>query len=403
LTPHDGESMKRVRLGPGRESSLQRRHPWIFSGAIQSVEGSPTSGETVDVVSSSGEWLARGAWSPQSQIRVRVWTFDPDENIDAGFFRARLQRALRLREAVLPSDEPTARRCVHAESDGLPGITVDRYRDHLVCQILSAGGERWKEVLVEELRSLLPVRGIYERSDTDARAKEGLPVACGPLWGEEPPELIEIREGGLNLLVDVRRGHKTGFYLDQRDNRALVGRWSGGREVLNCFAYTGAFGLFALQGGATAVTHVESSGELLELARRNGELNRLDSGAVNYLEDDVFRALRRFRDARRSFDLIILDPPKFVASASQLERGSRGYKDINLLAIKLLRPGGLLFTFSCSAHVTPALFQKIVADAALDARRSVQILRPLFQASDHPVALAFPEGLYLKGFLCRVV
>jgi 23S rRNA (cytosine1962-C5)-methyltransferase len=406
--------MPNVILKPGREKSLQRRHPWIFSGAIAGIEGNPGVGETVEVDAADGTRLALGAYSPHSQIAVRIWTFDPTESISPPFFRARLTRAFAAREVSLhassrsiPVGRPTphaltAYRLVNAESDGLPGLIVDRYGDFLVCQFLSAGAEYWKREIVALLADLLPYAGIYERSDVDVREKEGLAPATGVLAGSPPPDLVEIDESGCRFAVDVRGGHKTGFYLDQRDNRVPLAEYAGGREVLNCFAYTGAFGVWALKGGAVKVTNVESSAAALDLARRNVELNGLDASRVENFAGDVFHVLRQYRDARREFDLVLLDPPKFAESRSQVEKASRGYKDINLLAFKLLRPGGLLFTFSCSGLVTPDLFQKIVAGAALDAGREAQIVRRLTQAPDHPVALNFPEGEYLKGLVCRV-
>lgn len=389
-------------LKAGREKSLLRRHPWVFSGAIAQIEGAPAPGETVEVVAADGAWLGRGAYSPHSQIAVRVWTFDEAEAITPEFFRARLARAMAVRAALLTEAGTTAYRLVNAESDFLPGLIVDRYGDWLVCQLLSAGAERWRDDLVAALSDLVPCAGIYERSDVDVRAKEGLPLRTGGLAGLAPPERVEIAEHGARFWVDVLHGHKTGFYLDQRDNRAPVRAAASGREVLNCFAYTGAFGVSALLGGAAHVTQVESSGAALELAQHHIALNGLEAGRAAHVEGDVFQVLRQYRDSRRQFDLIVLDPPKFAESKHQVERAARGYKDINLLAFKLLRPGGLLFTFSCSGSVPPDLFQKIVADAALDAGRAAQMVRRLTQSADHPVALSFPEGEYLKGLVCRV-
>jgi 23S rRNA (cytosine1962-C5)-methyltransferase len=395
--------MKAIQLKRGREKSILRRHPWLFSGAVASVEGRPKRGETVDILESSGALLARGAYSPDSQIVVRVWTFDPDEDISDSFFRDRLERALASRGRSALGDERRAARLVYAESDGLPGIIVDRYGNFVVIQLLSAGADYWKAAIVEEIVRFTDATGVYERSDADVREKEGLPPITGVLHGEEPPELIEIEEGPCRFLVDIRRGHKTGFYLDQRENRAAFAEYARGAEVLNCFSYTGGFGIAALKGGAAKVTHVDSSASALELARRNGELNAIASSSVESEEGDAFTVLRRYRDGGRRFDLIVLDPPKFAESQSQLMRASRGYKDINLLAFKLLKPGGILFTFSCSGLLSPELFQKIVSDAALDAGCDAQIIRRLSQASDHPVALAFPEGAYLKGLVCRVL
>jgi 23S rRNA (cytosine1962-C5)-methyltransferase len=396
--------MMAVTLKRGREKSVLRRHPWIFAGAIDSVEGAPGIGATVTVRSAAGQPLAVGAYSPVSQIAVRLWSLDPEEVVDSGFLRRRLASALAARSGFPPTC-----RLVNAESDGLPGVVVDRYAEFVVCQFLSAGAEHFKPELVAALDDLAPSRGIYERSDVEVRAKEGLPPSVGVLSGDAPPPLVEIREGDCGFWVDVRQGHKTGFYLDQRENRMLVAQYAAGREVLNCFAYSGGFGVWALRGGATQVVNVESSGEALEIARRNLDLNGLDLRRAELVEGDVFQVLRRYRDGRRQFDLIVLDPPKFAESRSQIDGASRGYKDINLLAFKLLRPGGLLFTFSCSGVITPDLFQKIVAGAALDAGAQgggkdldARILRRLGPASDHPVALNFPEGDYLKGLVCQV-
>lgn len=394
--------MASIILKARREKSLRRRHPWIFSGAIANVEGLPQPGQTVDILTLDGTAYGRGAYSPRSQIAVRVWTFDPSEEVSPAFFRARLERAIRSRHTLVGTHNLVAYRLVHAEADGLPGLIVDRYGEVLVCQFLTAGAEYWKRTIVAQLEQLIPNAGIYERSDVDVRQKEGLAPCTGVLSGRPPPELVEIQEGPCRFAVDIKRGHKTGFYLDQRDNRAHVVEYAGGAEVLNCFAYTGGFGIAALKAAATKVTNVESSSAALVLAQRNVELNSLDMAKVENVEGDTSMVLRQYRDSRRQFDVIILDPPKFAKSRSQLERASRGYKDINLLAFKLLRPGGILFTFSCSGLMDPYLFQKIVADAALDAGRDAQILRRLTQAPDHLSALNFPEGSYLKGLVCRV-
>ena len=395
--------MASVILKSGREKALRRRHPWIFSGAIAAVEGSPKSGETVEILAQERTRLARGAYSPRSQITVRVWTFNPDEEITPAFFRERLKRAIAYRRTLTESKDLTAVRLVHSESDNLPGLIVDRYGDFLVCQFMAAGSEYWKQEIVAQIKDLIPCAGIYERSDLDVREKEGLPRSTGVLAGDAPPDLIEIQEGECRFLVDILHGHKTGFYLDQRDNRALAAEYARGREVLNGFAYTGGFGVCALKGGAARVTNVESSSDALTLAMRNVELNGLNAAQVENVAGDVFQVLRQYRDSRREFDLIVLDPPKFAESMSQIESAGRGYKDINLLAFKLLRSGGVLFTFSCSGLLAPELFQKIVAGAALDAGREAQIIQRLAQAPDHPTLLSFPEGSYLKGLVCRVL
>lgn len=366
------------------------------------MEGAPESGETVRLLSGRGEFLGWGAYSPYSQIRARVWSWKPEEEIGAEFFARQLQRALRLRQETIGLLPGRALRLVYGESDGLPGVIADRYADWLVVQFLTAGAERWRGVLSELLRTLTGLDQIYERSDAEVRELEGLAQRNGVIYGEQPPSLLEIEENALHFLVDICQGHKTGFYLDQRQNRRLLRGLAGGRTVLDCFCYTGGFTANALAGGATQVTAVDSSAEALELVQQNLRLNHLPEERAELIAGDVFQVLRKFRDQGRSFDLIVLDPPKFAPTAAQIGRAARGYKDINLLAFKLLRPGGLLFTFSCSGGVDAALFQKIVADAALDAGAAAQIIGYLHQAEDHPVALNFPESAYLKGLIVRV-
>lgn len=394
--------MDTIILKKGREASLLRRHPWIFSGAIRDVQGNPGPGDTVRVISADGKALAVGAFSPSSQIRVRVWSFSANAPVDPDFFRRRLDHAFTLRHALGQIGDDSGYRLVNAESDGIPGLVVDRYADFFVCQFLSAGADRWKPVITDLLMTQFSPAGVFDRSAGEVMALEGLVTHAGPLAGASPPDLIEIREGPAKFLVDVRTGHKTGFYLDQRENRFLVGARSKGKTVLNCFSYTGGFGVHALLGGATALTNLDISAEAVALCRKNLALNGLATDSAGPGTADVFTALRGFRDAGKTFDLIVLDPPKFAASAAAVSKAARGYKDINLLAMKLLNPGGLLFTFSCSGHVPAALFQKIVADAAVDADRPARILKFLHQAPDHPVALSFPEGLYLKGLMLQV-
>ena len=366
------------------------------------VFGDPREGETVEVRSSKNEFLAWAAYSPHSQIRARAWSWEQAVPVDENFFRERLLRAIQMREAFLPDDPQGGVRLVHAESDGLPGLIVDRYAGTLVVQLLSSGPEFWREVLVNLLAELTGVESIYERSDVDVRLLEGLPPRTGLLYGADPPERLVIKENRLQFQVDIRQGHKTGTYLDQRANRARLGALAAGREVLDCFSYTGGFTLNALAGGAQSVLAVDASADAHALARQNVELNGLPAERVEWQQGDVFQVLRGLRDRRRSFDLIILDPPKFAQTASQAQRAARGYKDINLLAFKLLRPGGILATFSCSGGVSEELFQKIVAGAALDAGVDARIVERLHQGPDHPVALNFPEGAYLKGLIIRV-
>jgi 23S rRNA (cytosine1962-C5)-methyltransferase len=391
-----------VTLKPEREKSLQRRHPWIFSGAIAAVKGEPASGETVQICARNGQPLALAAWSPRSQISAQIWSFDPREAIDAAFFRARIQRAVAARGELATAPQGACR-LIYGASDGLPGLIVDRYDDWLVFQSLAAGAERWKDTLVDLLREEIPCRGIYERSDVDVRQKEGLPQTTGLRWGEELPRHIEIvEEGTRRLEVDPYEGHKTGYYLDQRENRSWLGRYAAGAEVLNAFSYTGGFSVAALQGGAARVTNLDSSAPALEQAARHIAINGLDEGRAEHLRGDAFQQLRAWQREGRGFDVVVLDPPRFVDNRASLPRASRGYKDINLQAAKLVRPGGYLFTFSCSGLMPADLFQKIVADALLDAGREGHLLRWLTQGPDHPVSASFPEAAYLKGLVCRV-
>jgi len=389
-----------VILKKSADTFINRKHPWIFSGAIEKVEGNPSNGHNVQVFTSNKTLIGSGGFSPSSQIRVRVWSFDPEEKIDGNFFRQKILLSSKLRKQFIDTSQTNAYRIINAESDGLPGLIVDRYSDFLVCQFLSAGAEYNKETIIEILDDVFKPVGMFERSDVEVRTKEGLQPAQGLMRGTVPDNLIEVLENGFRFLVDVKNGHKTGFYLDQRDNRELVSEFAKGKNVLNCFSYTGGFSVYALASGAEKVTQIESSLSALELANKNIELNGLSLSSVENINDDVFKVLRKFRDERRSFDLIILDPPKFAESASQIQQAGRGYKDINLLAIKLLNPGGILFTFSCSGHISPELFQKIVAGAALNSGREVKIIKLLTQSSDHPVSFNFPEGLYLKGLVC---
>ncbi|MFQ3663317.1 MAG: class I SAM-dependent methyltransferase [Chloroflexaceae bacterium] len=400
--------MVQIVLKTGRERPIQQRHPWVFSGAIDTVRGNPVDGAVVDVLGSDGAWLARGFWSSRSQIRLRVATWDAAQPLDDHWLREAIARAVCAR-AGLFSDDETACRLVFSEADGLPGLIVDRYGQYLAIQLLTRGMAARADAVVATLVALLQPRGIYQRSDPEICEKEGLLAHEGQRWGEAPPERLILRPITLPgicgerppLLADLRGGQKTGFYLDQAINRARVGAYCRGAEVLDGFAYTGGFSVYAARAGAAALTLIDSSGPALALARANLDLNG-PATPTELIEGDVFRVLRQYRAAGRRFDVIILDPPKFAHSQAQVERASRGYKDVNLLALQLLRPGGLLATFSCSGLVSADLFQKIVFGAALDARRDAQIVERFAQAPDHPVLLSFPESEYLKGLLCRV-
>jgi 23S rRNA (cytosine1962-C5)-methyltransferase len=389
-------------LEAGREKSLLRRHPWIFSGAVERIEGSPASGDTVQVCNTQGGFLAWAAYNPQSQICGRVWSWQADEKIDADFFRKKISSALAARKDLKLDRHSNGMRLIHGESDGLPGLIVDQYAEVLVVQLGSAGAERWRDTFAELLQELCKPLCIYERSDSDGRELEGLPKRNAVLRGNLP-ENLSVTENGIRIAVDVAAGQKTGFYLDQRDNRALIGNLAECRDVLNCFCYTGGFSLYALRGGAKSVLSIDSSAEALQLAQRNVALNGFDASRAEWQDKDVFEALRKLRDQNRKFDLIVLDPPKFAPTAAFAEKASRAYKDINLLGFKLLRPGGILATYSCSGGISDDLFQKIIAGAALDAGVDAQIVSKVHAAADHPVLLSFPEGAYLKGLVVRVV
>lgn len=393
----------RLVLTKGREKSLLRRHPWVFSGAVARMEGKASLGETVDIVDSQGKWLARGAFSPASQIRARVWTFDKEEAIDIDFFIRRIQQAQTWRDWLAQRDGLDGYRLIAGESDGLPGITIDRFGNFLVLQLLSAGAEYQRPALLSALQTLYPICSIYDRSDVAVRKKEGMELTQGLVVGEMPPELLPIEENSMKLYVDIQTGHKTGYYLDQRDSRLATRRYVEDKRVLNCFSYTGGFAISALMGNCRQVVSVDTSQEALDVAKKNVELNQLDLSKAEFVRDDVFKLLRKYRDQGEKFDVIVMDPPKFVENKSQLMGACRGYKDINMLAIQLLNPGGVLMTFSCSGLMTTDLFQKIIADAAIDAGRDVQFIEQFRQAADHPVIAPYPEGLYLKGFACRVM
>jgi len=385
-----------IRLKKGRERSVVKGHPWVFSGAVEA--GEAAAGELVEVCNSKGEKIALGWYSPASQIRVRIVPDAPVADLVAN--------AVARRGDFFVNCYTNAVRLVNAESDLLPGVVADYYAGHVVCQFTSAGADARKAEIADALMKFAPgCVGVSERRDVDVREKEGLATepAFAPLAGAEPPELVEIAEGEVKFLVDVRKGHKTGFYLDQRDARAAVGALANGADVLNCFSYTGGFGLFARACGAESVTQVDISGDALALAKRNESLQHYCGTAMEYVEADVFQFLRKCRDAGRTFDLVVLDPPKFAATKGQLMKAARGYKDINLLAMKLLRPGGLLATFSCSGAMDAEFFRTILAEAADDAHRAFQVVARTHAPSDHPVSLAFPEGEYLKGAILRAI
>ena len=396
--------MLTITLKPGKEKSLLRRHPWVFAAAIARVDGKAAErekiGATAIVQSADGRFLGRATHSPASQIRARVWTFNEHEPLDHALIKRRVAAALAYRREWVRNTD--AIRLIFGEADGFPGLVVDWYggqAGHLVCQFQSGGVEAWKPTIVEALVAQTGCPNVYERSDAAVREREGLPIVTGVLAGAEPPEEIEVVENGVRYGVNVRTGHKTGFYVDQRDNRQLVMDHARERDVLNCFCYTGGFSLAAMKGGARSVISVDSAGAALDTARRNVARNGFDTARVEWRDDDVFQLLRALRAEGRSFDLIVLDPPKFASAPGQVERAARAYKDINLIGLQLLRENGLLFTYSCSGAISAELFQKIVAGAATDAKVDARILRRLSAGVDHPMMTNFPEGEYLKGLM----
>jgi len=384
-------------LKKGKEKPLEGKHPWVFSGAIDRIDDNFKTGDLVKVHSSEEKFLGIGYLNPRSQIAIRMLTFK-DVKIDEMFFTNRIRQALDLRQRFI-SPNTNAYRVVHAEGDFLPGLVVDRYGDYLVVQFLTAGIEHWKKTIVSILQKVLPVKGIFERDDLEMRSMEGLEKRVGHLAGEEPPDFVEIQENGHPFVVDIHQGQKTGFFLDQRENRKLIGSHSQGRRVLNCFAYTGAFSVYAALGGASETVSVDSSEAALNTAKLNFEKNGLQDSPCQFVREDVSHYLR---NTRQDYDLVILDPPAFCKNKHQIQRAARGYKDINLNALKLLASGGLLFTCSCSSHISSDLFQKIIFGAAKDARKEVRIIAKTSHAYDHPINVYHPEGEYLKGLLCEV-
>ncbi len=390
---------KSIVIRAGREKSLLRRHPWVFSGAIKAARGDPAAGDIVRAVAEDGRFLGWAAYSPKSQIAARVLSFEEADVIDEAFYRSRIRAAVARRASLAGATD--AMRLVHAESDGVPGLVADRYGPVVVMQLLTAGIDPQRDLLARLFQELPGVTGVHERSDADVRELEGLPPVSGHVAGDAAAPTVQVRENGLRIEVDIAHGHKTGFYIDQRDNRALVQSLAPGAAVLNCFCYTGTMSLAALKGGAASVLSIDSSAPSMALGAAMLAANGLDAARAEWLDADVFAALRKLRDQGRTFDLVILDPPKFAPTAHHAEKAARAYKDINLLGFKLLRPGGHLMTYSCSGGVSAELFQKIVAGAALDAKVDAQIVRRLGAGIDHPVAVHFPEGDYLKGLLLR--
>ncbi len=393
----------KITLRPRRDKPLRQKHPWIFSGAIARVEGDPQPGDWVRVHAADDTFLATGYYNERSQIQVRVLAWG-DTAVDEAFWHNKISAAVQRRALLhLPDENNTAYRLINAEADGLPGLIVDAYGDYLVLQCLTMGVDVRKEMIADVLMTVVRPQAIIERSDATVRRKEGLQSVVGVLRGDAPPAPMMVHENGLQFAVDLVDGHKTGLYLDQRENRALLEPFMSGRDVLNVCSYTGGFGLYAARAGAKSIVNLDSSVPILEAAEQNFERNGLNGEHVEYMAADAFELLRHYRDTGRQFDMIVLDPPKFVNSQKHIKRAARGYKDLNWLAMRLLRPNGVLATFSCSGLVSAELFQKIVFGASVDAKRDTQIIKWLHQAADHPVSLTFPESAYLKGLLLRVV
>ena len=396
--------MIEVTLKKGKEKSLLRRHPWVYDTAIGKVAGKPFSGEMVKVLGADGRFLGYGAYSPASTLRVRMWSFDEAANVETPQFVVdRIEAAVRARDGLL--ERTNARRLIFGEADGLPGLIVDAYGDWLVTQFQSAGAEFRMQEIAKALMDITGARGVFDRSDAATRAREGLPSRVGCLVGEDAPAMIEVVEDGVKYGVDVRVGHKTGFYVDQRESRLAAQklarkfreRHGRGMRALNCFCYTGGFSLALMAGGADEVVSVDSSADALAQARKNAQMNGFDDGRMKWVEADVFDYLRKAREAGETFDLVILDPPKFASSHYHVERAARAYKDINLNGMRLLQPGGHLFTFSCSGAIDVDLFQKIVAGAVFDARKNAWAIERFGAGADHPMLMTYPEGEYLKG------
>ena len=392
-----------VRLKKGKEKAVKQLHPWVFSGAVESVKGKPENGEIITVTDNQGEFLAYGFYNDQSRVAVRLLEWDQQAEINEDWWRMRIRKAIQAREELMMNENTNTYRLIFSEADFLPGLIVDRFSDYLSVQILTSGMERNKAVILDELQQLLDPVGIFDRSDASARSHEGMDASSGGiLSGVEPPEYVTVKENGVLYDVNISSGQKSGFYCDQRDNRKIVADHAKGKKVLDCFSYSGGFSLNALKQNAAEVTSVDSSAPALETLKRNIEINKFQDATHRLIQSDVNKQLRAFREVGEKFDVIILDPPKYAPSRSALNKASRAYKDLNRQAMLLLEEGGLLATFSCSGAIDIASFKQILAWAALDAGKEVQFIYQFSQPEDHPVRSSFPEGEYLKGLLCRV-
>ena len=395
-------SMVEIVLKKGKEKAALQRHPWVFSGALEKVKGKPEDGDVVKLFAFDNEFLAYGYYNSNSRVAVRLLEWDEEQTIDKEWYQNRLHQAIASRQFIL-SDKTNTCRLVFSEADFLPGLIVDKYADFLSLQILSSGIEKVKNDIVEILKAELQPKGIFDKSDATARGHEGLAVENGLLWGENPPEFLEVKENGIAYNINIAEGQKSGFYCDQRDNRSILASYTKDKKVLDCFSYSGGFSLNSLANGAISITSVDSSALALETLKQNVGLNKFDSDKITAIQSDVNKQLRAFKETGELFDIVVLDPPKYAPSRSALDRAARAYKDLNRLGMLLLEKGGLLATFSCSGAVDIETFKQIIAWAALDAGKEVQIIKQFCQPEDHPVRISFPEGEYLKGLLLRVL
>jgi 23S rRNA (cytosine1962-C5)-methyltransferase len=391
-----------VVLNKGKEKAVLHRHPWVFSGAIAHVKGKPANGDIVRLMNAKGDFMAYGFYNDQSRVALRLLEWNEDVQVDDDWFRAKVGEAIAGRAELLGKGNTNTCRLIFSEADYLPGLIVDKYGDHLAVQVSTSGIESVMPVIIDELRKLLNPKSIFDKSDASSRQHEGLGTDNVVLFGDAPPDFVEVKENDILYNINIAEGQKSGFYCDQRDNRLIVANHANGKKVLDCFSYTGGFTLNALKNGAALVTSVDSSALAIETLKENIKLNNLDAGKHNSIQSDVNKQLRVFKDAGETFDIIILDPPKYAPSRSALDRASRAYKDLNRIAMLLLNKGGLLATFSCSGAMDLETFKQVLAWAALDAGKQVQFIGQFCQPGDHPVRSSFPEGEYLKGLLCRV-
>jgi 23S rRNA (cytosine1962-C5)-methyltransferase len=395
--------MVEIKLKKGKDKAVLQRHPWVFSGALEKINGTPANGDVVKVCNANNDFLAYGYFNDQSRVAVRLLEWDENQIIDEAWYAQKINQAITSRAHLLKSKNTNTYRLIFSEADFLPGLIVDKYDDFLSVQILSTGIEQAKPIIIDLLVKALQPKGVFDRSDATARTHEGITAENGLLWGEAPAAFIAVKENGITYHINIAEGQKSGFYCDQRDNRKFLAEYADGKNVLDCFSYSGGFGLNAFKNGATSVTSVDSSALAIETLKQNIALNKLGSKNHTAFQSDVNKQLRVFKEEGKKFDIIILDPPKYAPSRSALDRAARAYKDLNRLALLLLERGGLLATFSCSGAVDIATFKQIIAWAALDAGKEVQIIKQFSQPEDHPIRTSFPEGEYLKGLLVRVL